>query len=249
MSGHNKWSSIKHKKAIVDAKRGKAFTKVIKEITVAARLGGGDPASNARLRVAIEKAKAENMPQDNIVRAVKKGSGELAGVNYEEFTYEGYGPEGVAVLVNVLTDNKNRTVGELRRIFAKSGGNLGETGCVAWMFDKKGYFYFPPDVDGDGLVEAALQAGAEDVVELDGDGYEVYSDASAFSDAQEAFANAGFSCDQSRISMIPQTTVPVEGSAAEKVLRFMELLEDHDDVQDVFANFDISDDEMERLAG
>ena len=249
MSGHNKWSSIKHKKAVVDAKRGKAFTKVIKEITVAARLGGSDPAANPRLRAAIEKAKAENMPQDNIVRAVKKGSGELEGVNYEEATYEGYGPEGVAVLVNVLTDNKNRTVSELRRIFSKSGGNLGEAGCVAWMFDKKGYFYFAPAADGDRLVEVALEAGAEDVVDLDGEGYEVYSDPAAFSEAQDVFTQAGLQWEQSRVSMIPQTTVPIEGAAAEKVLRFMEFIEDHDDVQDVFSNFDISDAEMERIAG
>ncbi len=246
MSGHNKWSTIKHKKGAADAKRGKVFTKLIKEISVAAKLGGGDPAANPRLRTAIDKAKAENMPKDNIERAIKKGTGGMEGVTYEEIVYEGYGPGGVAVLVEVLTDNRNRTVSEVRSIFTKANGNMGETGCVSWMFDKKGLIIYDRSVDFDQLFEAALEAGAEDVSE-DVEQIEVTTDPSSFIEVRDALAAKGFTSQSAEVTMIPQTMVPLEGKQAESMLRLMDRLEDNDDVQNVYANFDISADEMEKL--
>jgi YebC/PmpR family DNA-binding regulatory protein len=246
MSGHNKWSTIKHKKGAADAKRGKIFTKIIKEISVAAKLGGGDPAANPRLRTAIDKAKGENMPKDNIERAIKKGTGGMEGVTYEEITYEGYGPAGVAVLVEVMTDNRNRTVSEVRSIFTKCNGNMGETGCVSWMFDKKGLIIYPKTVDFDKLFEAAIEAGAEDVVEQD-EQIEVTTDPSSFMEVRDALTAAGFTFDNAETTMIPQTMVKLEGKQAESMLKMIDRLEDNDDVQNVYANFDISTEEMEKL--
>jgi len=246
MSGHNKWSTIKHKKGAADAKRGKIFTKIIKEISVAAKLGGGDPAANPRLRTAIDKAKGENMPKDNIERAIKKGTGEMEGVNYEEITYEGYGPGGVAVLVEVMTDNRNRTVSEVRSIFTKCNGNMGETGCVSWIFDKKGLITYPKSVDFDKLFEAAIEAGAEDVVDQD-DQIEVTTDPSSFIEVRDALNGAGFIFENAEVTMIPQTQIKLEGKQAESMIKMIERLEDNDDVQNVYANFDISMEEMEKL--
>jgi len=246
MSGHNKWSTIKHKKGAADAKRGKIFTKIIKEICVAAKLGGGDPAANPRLRTAIDKAKGENMPKDNIERAIKKGTGGMEGVTYEETTYEGYGPGGVAVLVEVMTDNRNRTVSDVRSIFTKCNGNMGETGCVSWIFDKKGLIIFPKSVDFDKLFEAAIEAGADDVAEQD-EQFEVTTDPSSFMEIRDALANAGFKFESAEITMIPQTLVKLDGKQAESMLKMMDKLEDNDDVQNVYANFDISMEEMEKL--
>ena len=246
MSGHNKWSTIKHKKGAADAKRGKVFTKLIKEISVAAKLGGGDPGANPRLRTAVDKAKAENMPKDNIERAIKKGTGEMEGVNYEEIVYEGYGPGGVAVLVEVMTDNRNRTVSEVRSIFTKCNGNMGEAGCVAWMFSKKGLILYDKTVDFEKLFEAAIEAGAEDVSEQD-EQFEVTTDQGNFIEVREALEAAGFKHVNAEITMIPQTQVSLEGKQAEGMLRLMDRLEDNDDVQNVYANFDISAEEMEKM--
>ena len=246
MSGHNKWSTIKHKKGAADAKRGKVFTKIIKEISVAAKLGGGDPGGNPRLRTAIDKAKQENMPKDNIERAIKKGTGGMEGVVYEEIVYEGYGPGGVAVLVEVMTDNRNRTVSDVRSIFTKCNGNMGEAGCVSWMFDKKGLLVFPKSVDFDQLFEAALEAGAEDVADAE-EQIEVTTDPSSFIEVREALEKAGFKYDSAEVTMIPQTMIALEGKQAESMLKLMDRLEDNDDVQNVYANFDISAEDMERL--
>ncbi len=246
MSGHNKWSTIKHKKGAADAKRGKIFTKLIKEISVAAKLGGGDPNGNPRLRTAVDKAKAENMPKDNIERAIKKGTGEMEGVTYEEITYEGYGPGGVAVLVEVMTDNRNRTVSEVRSTFTKCNGNMGETGCVSWMFDKKGLIVYPKSVDFDKLFEAAIEAGAEDVADQE-EQFEVTTEPSAFIEVRDALDAAGFKYDNAELTMIPQTMVKLEGKQAESMLKMVDRLEDNDDVQNVYANFDISTEEMEKL--
>ncbi|MGD0844113.1 MAG: YebC/PmpR family DNA-binding transcriptional regulator [Geobacteraceae bacterium] len=246
MSGHNKWSTIKHKKGAADAKRGQVFTKLIKEITVAARLGGGDPEGNPRLRAAMDKGKAENMPKDNIERAIKKGTGELEGVTYEEINYEGYGPGGVAVLVEVMTDNRNRSVSDIRSIFTKCNGNMGETGCVSWIFDKKGLIIFPKTVDFDKLFEASLEAGAEDVTD-EGEQFEVITDPINFIEVRESLVKAGFKSDSAEVTMIPQTMVKLEGRQAENMLKLMDRLEDNDDVQNVYANFDISSEEMERM--
>ncbi|RQW88426.1 MAG: YebC/PmpR family DNA-binding transcriptional regulator [Geobacter sp.] len=246
MSGHNKWSTIKHKKGAADAKRGKVFTKIIKELTVAAKMGGADPDANPRLRTAIDKAKSENMPKDNIERAVKKGSGGLEGVNYEETTYEGYGPGGVAVLVEVMTDNRNRTVSDVRSIFSKCNGNMGEAGCVAWLFDKKGLIVYSKDTDFDSLFEAALEVGADDVSDEEGQ-IEVVTDPSAFIEVREALEKAGFKYESAEVTMIPQTMVKLDGKQAESMLKLMDRLEDNDDVQNVYANFDISDEEMEKM--
>ncbi|HPQ43861.1 MAG TPA: YebC/PmpR family DNA-binding transcriptional regulator [Syntrophales bacterium] len=249
MSGHSKWSTIKFKKGAADAKRGKVFTKIIKEITLAARLGGGDIDGNARLRQAIASAKAENMPKDNIEKAIKKGTGELEGAAaYEEIVYEGYGPGGVAVLVEVMTDNKNRTVAEIRHIFSKHGGNLGENGCVAWMFEKKGNIIVSKDtIDEDSLMELALEAGAEDVVEQESE-YEVITGLSTFEDVRSALDDAKIEYILAEIGMIPQNTVELEEDKAGQMLRLMEKMEDNDDVQHVYANFDISDELMEKLS-
>jgi len=239
MSGHSKWSSIKHKKAATDAKRGKIFTKVIKEITVAARMGGGDLETNPRLRSAVQAAKSENMPKDNIERAIKKGTGELEGVNYEEIIYEGYGPGGAAVLVESLTDNKNRTVADIRSIFGKNGGNLGENGCVAWMFDKKGYIAIERSAaDEDSLMETALEAGAEDIRE-DNDNYEVISSPGDFEAIKEAIDQASIPYIDAEVTMLPQNTTNLTGKEAEQMVRLMEMLEDCDDVQKVYTNADI----------
>lgn len=249
MSGHSKWSTIKRKKGAIDSKRGKIFTKLIKEITLAARLGGGDIEGNARLRSAVLAAKEENMPKDNIDRAIKKGTGELAGgAAYEEVTYEGYGPAGVAVIVEVMTDNKNRTVAEIRHIFSKHGGNLGENGCVAWMFDKKGSLVFDKKViDEDTLMETALEAGADDVRDQDTE-WEVITDPLNFDAVKKAIDQKGWKTLDSRVGLIPQNTVRLEGGKAEAMMKLMEKLEDNDDVQNVYSNFDISDEEMEKLS-
>ncbi|KAB0665775.1 YebC/PmpR family DNA-binding transcriptional regulator [Oryzomonas japonica] len=246
MSGHNKWSTIKHKKGAADAKRGKVFTKLIKEISVAAKLGGGDPNGNPRLRTAVDKAKAENMPKDNIDRAIKKGTGGMEGVTYEEIVYEGYGPGGAAVLVEVLTDNRNRSVSDIRSIFTKNNGNMGEAGCVAWMFSKKGLIVYDNSVDFEQLFEAAIEAGAEDVAEQD-DQIEVTTEPGSFIEVREALAAKGFKMVSAEITMIPQTQVELEGRHAETMLKLMDKLEDNDDVQNVYANFDISAEEMEKL--
>ena len=247
MSGHSKWSSIKHKKGAADAKRGKIFTKLIKEITVAARMGGGDPDGNPRLRSAIAAAKGENMPKENIERGIKKGTGELEGVSYEEASYEGYGPGGVAVLVDCLTDNKNRTVADIKHLFERHGGNLGEPGCVAWMFEQKGLMAFEKDkVDEEELFDLALEAGAEDVREEETE-FEVITAPSDLESVKQAIDDAGLSYTLAEVTKIPQNTVKVEGKKAQQTLNLMRSIEDHDDVSHVYANCDIPDDVMEAL--
>ncbi len=249
MSGHSKWSTIKRKKGANDAKRGKIFTKLIKEITIAARMGGGDPAGNPRLRSAITAAKAENMPKDNIARAIKKGTGDLEGAVYEEILYEGYGPGGVAVLVETMTDNKNRTVADVRHFFAKSGGNLGESGCVAWMFDKKGTILIDKQgVDEEELMDIAIEAGAEDVVEEETT-FQILTAPEDFSEVVEILEKNSISFLEANIAMVPKNTVDVtEEKTARSLLKLLENLEDHDDVQKVHANFDIPDSLMEELS-
>jgi YebC/PmpR family DNA-binding regulatory protein len=247
MSGHSKWSTIKHKKGKEDARRGKIFTKLIKEITIAARMGGGDPNGNPRLRSAILAAKAENMPKENIERAVKKGTGELPGVAYEEATFEGYGPGGVAVLVEILSDNRKRTVADIRHIFAKNAGNLGEAGCVSWMFDKRGLIVFEKDkVDEEKLMNLAVEAGAQDVRETDKE-FEVITEPAAFEPIKKQLEEIHLNFSYAEISMVPQSTVRLVGKEAQQMLRLVESLEDSDDVQHVYANFDIPDEEMEQL--
>jgi YebC/PmpR family DNA-binding regulatory protein len=247
MSGHSKWSTIKRKKGAADAKRGKLFTKLIKEISIAARLGGGDPVGNPRLRSAIAAAKAENMPKENIERAIKKGTGELEGVSYEELTYEGYGPGGVAIMVEVLTDNKNRTLAEIRHNFSRHNGNLGESGCVSWIFNLKGLILFDQDkVDEERLIEVVLDAGAEDVKERDKE-FEVTTDPDVYENVLKAVEEAKLEYSFAEITMIPQSSVLLQGKEAEQMLRLMESLEDSDDIQKVYANFDIPDEVMERL--
>ena len=248
MSGHSKWSTIKRKKGAADAKRGKTFTKIIKEIMVAARMGGGDINANPRLRTAVLAAKAENMPRDNIDRAIKKGTGELEGVNYEEIIYEGYGPGGVAMLVEVMTDNKNRTVAEVRHVFSKQNGNLGEGGCVSWVFEKKGLISLDKSgVDEDRLIEVALDAGALDVKDS-GKEFDVTTPPPSFETVKKKLEESGFKPTYGEVTMVPQTTVRLTGKEAEQMLRLMEGLEDLDDIQKVYANFDITDEEMERLS-
>ena len=247
MSGHSKWSTIKHKKGAADAKRGKIFTKLIKEITVAARMGGGDPDANPRLRSAIAAAKSQNMPKDNLERAIKKGTGELEGVEYEELSYEGYGPGGVAVLVECLTDNKNRTIADVRYIFSKAGGNIGTDGCVAWMFDKKGLISVDKSVtDEDTLMEVALEAGAEDVKD-EGDCFEVITEPADFDTVKEAVEAANIEYQMAEVTMIPQTETKLEGKEAEQMVKFMEALEDCDDIQNFHTNADISDDVLNAM--
>ena len=249
MSGHSKWSTIKRKKGAADAKRGQIFTRLIKEITVAARMGGGDPEGNPRLRSAIATAKSENMPKDNIERAIKKGTGELEGAVYEEISYEGYGPGGVAVLVDCMTDNKNRTVADIRHAFSKSGGNLGETGCVSWMFEKKGSIVVDKDTIGEEeLMDKALEAGADDVVEED-NVFQVITAPDDFEGVREALETDGVKFLEASVVMIPQNVVDItEEKTARQILRLLESLEDHDDVQNVFSNFDISDEIMEAVS-
>ena len=249
MSGHSKWSTIKRKKGAIDAKRGKVFTRVIKELTIAARMGGGKPDANPRLRTAMAAAKAENMPKDNIERAIKKGSGELEGTTYEEITYEGYGPGGAAVMVDVMTDNKNRSAADIRNIFSKNNGTLGETNCVGYMFDKKGAIVYEKNaVDEDQLMEAALEAGADDIV-ADESTLTVLTTPKEFYVVKEALdadeAVSGY--ESAEISMIPQNTVQLTGKHAEQVLRMMDAFDDNDDVQNAYSNFDISDEEMEKI--
>ncbi len=248
MSGHSKWSSIKHKKGATDAKRGKIFSKLIKEITVAARMGGsGDPATNPRLRAAIPAAKTENMPKDNMERAIKRGTGELEGVNYEESVYEGYGPGGAAVLVESLTDNKNRAVADIRHIFGKNGGNLGENGCVAWMFDKKGYMNVDKkDMDEDALMEIALEAGAEDIREDNGI-FEVITDPGDFEAVRNALDDGTVKYSAAEVTMLPQSTTALQGKDAELMIRLMEALDDCEDVQKVYTNADIPEELVDNL--
>ncbi len=243
MSGHSKWSTIKHKKGRADAKRGKIFTKIIREITVGAREGGGDVDSNPRLRAAVAAAKAANMPADNIKRAIDRGTGALPGVTYEEMSFEGYGPGGVALMLELLTDNRNRTTPEIRHLFSRYGGNLGENGCVSWLFTRKGMILIArsPDLDEDEIMEKALEAGAEDLETDDQEFYRVYTapeDLHAVKDNLEA---AGITADAAQMDMEPSSTTRLEGKAAEQMIRLMDAFEDHDDVQNVWANFDIDD--------
>ena len=248
MSGHSKWSSIKHKKGAADAKRGKIFTKLIKEITVAARMGGGDPEGNPRLRTAIAAAKAENMPKENIERGIKKGSGELEGVSYEEASYDGYGPGGAAVLVDCLTDNKNRSVADIKHIFERHGGNLGEPGCVTWIFEQRGLIVFEKDkVDEEQLIDLALEAGAEDVKEEETE-FEVVTAPSDFETVKKAIDDAGFPYTLAEVTKIPKNTVKIEGKKAQQMINLMQAIEDHDDVSHVYSNFDIADDVMEAMS-
>jgi YebC/PmpR family DNA-binding regulatory protein len=249
VSGHSKWSTIKRKKGAADAKRGRIFTRLIKEITVAARMGGGDPEGNPRLRTAIGTAKSENMPKDNIERAIKKGTGELEGAVYEEITYEGYGPGGVAVMVECMTDNKNRTVADIRHAFSKSGGNLGESGCVAWMFDKKGSILIDKSaISEEELMDKALEAGAEDVLEEE-NVFQVITTPDDFEAVRDTLQTDGLEFIEAEVSLIPQNTVDIsEEKPAKQLLRLLESLEDHDDVQSVSANFDIPDEIMDALA-
>ena len=244
MSGHSKWHSIKHKKGALDAKRGKLFTKFIKELTVAARTGGGDPDANARLRKAIGDAKAGNMPNDTIDRAIRRGTGAEEGVNYEEINYEGYGPGGVALLIEAVTDNRNRTVAEIRHIFSKQGGNLGESGSVGWLFEKKGYLVVSKSAKPEEeLFDIAIEAGADDLRD-DEDNFEIITSPENFDKVHAAVKSAGIEPQVAEVSMVPQNYVKLEGSNAQQMLRLMEALEDHDDVQKVHANFDISEADM-----
>jgi len=248
MSGHSKWSTIKHKKGAKDAKRGKIFTKLIKEITVAARLGGGDIKFNPRLRTAVLTARQNSMPADNIERAIKKGTGDLEGVAYEEVTYEGYGPGGVAILVQTLTDNRVRTVAEIRSALTKHGGNMGAAGSVAYIFTKRGLIAIErKDIDEDQVMETALEAGAEDVREA-GDLLEVLTAPETFDDVREALAKVNIATASAEITMIPSSTVNVSGHSAQTLLKLLELLEDHDDVQSVSSNMDIAAEELEQLS-
>jgi YebC/PmpR family DNA-binding regulatory protein len=248
MSGHSKWSTIKHKKAAKDARKGKLFTKFIKEITVAARMGGGDLNSNPRLRTAVLTARAQSMPNDNIERAIKKGTGELEGVTYEEIQYEGYGPGGVAIIAQVLTDNKNRTVSEIRRMFTKHGGNMGETGCVSWMFDKKGWITVEKSqVDEDRLMDIVLDAGAEDVRDED-EIFEVVTRPEDFEKVKERLDQEKISVSSAQVTLVPKNTVDVDAKNVEQVLKLSEELEDHDDVQSVAANFNIPTELMDKAS-
>jgi len=244
VSGHSKWSTIKHKKGAADAKRGKIFTKVIKEITVAARIGGGDIDGNPRLRLAVQKAKEVNMPQENVTRAIKKGTGELEGVQYEETSYEGYGPGGVAIFMEVMTDNKNRTVGELRATLGKNGGNMGENGCVAWIFEQKGSIIVKiSEKSEEELLELAIDAGGEDMQTVD-DYYEITTSVESFEPVRKAIEDAEIKTQSSELTRIPQNTVNVEEKHCKSLLRLMDTLEDHDDIQKVYSNFEITDEIM-----
>ncbi len=248
MSGHNKWAKVKHVKAKLDAIKGRQFTKVIKEITISARTGGGDPDSNPRLRTALQAAKDVNMPKDNIERAIKKGTGELEGVNYEEVTYEGYAPGGVAVMASCLTDNTNRTVAEVNKIYSKCGGNMGVPGCVSFMFESKGYCFLPaeknPGLTEETLMDIVLEAGAEDMKVLE-DGFEILSEPSEFYNVRQVLDAKGLKMEEAKVTCLPKTTVKVTGVDVNKVLKLVDMLEDHDDVQDVYYNYDISDEDME----
>ncbi len=245
MSGHSKWASIKHKKGALDAKRGKVFTRIIKELTVAARAGGGDPDMNPRLRTIIADAKAQNMPAENIKRAIRRGTGEEPGVSYEEAQYEAYGPGGAAVIMDVLTDNKNRTVGELRHMLTKHGGNLAESNSVAWMFTKRGYIVVPKSrADEDALMAAVIDAGGDDLQD-DGDNWEVLSSPDAFQGVLEAVKKLGIEPEAAEISMLPQNYLKLEGKQAQQMVKLMDALDDHDDIRHVWSNFDIEEKEIE----
>ncbi|MEA3545286.1 MAG: YebC/PmpR family DNA-binding transcriptional regulator [Thermodesulfobacteriota bacterium] len=246
MAGHSKWANIKHRKGAQDAKRGKIFTKLIKEVTVAARIGGADLESNARLRLAVDKAKQANMPKDNIDRGIKKGTGDLDGVTYEEGVFEGYGPGGVAVIVEFMTDNRTRTVADVRHAFNKYGGSLGVSGSVAFMFDRKGQIIFSAENDFDTIFEVALEAGAEDVKDED-EIIEVITDPADFETVKNSLEEQGFKSLSAEVTMIPQNLNPIEGKQAESLMKMIDVLEDNDDVQNVHANFDISDEEMEKI--
>jgi len=250
MSGHSKWAQIKHKKAHTDAKKGRVFTQIVKEISVAARLGGGDPNGNPRLRFAIEKAKEVNMPHDNVKRAIMKGTGELPGTSYEEFLYEGYGPGGVAVLIETLTDNKNRTLPEIRHLMAKHGGNLGEAGCVAWMFHKRGYILVEKSrVSEETLMTVALDAGAEDMKnDPREDNFEVITAPEDLNKVKNALEDAGIPVSLAETTMLPKSYVPVDEKAAEQMMKLIEVLEENEDVQNVYANFDIPDEVMTKAS-
>lgn len=248
MSGHSKWASIKHKKSKEDAKRGKLFSKLIKEIIVAARMGGGDPQGNPRLRNVIERAKEANMPQENIERAIKKGTGELPGESYEECTFEGYGPGGVAILIEATTDNRKRTASEIRHIMSKHGGNLGEAGCVSWIFSKRGLITIDANkIDEDKLLDISLEAGADDVRKVE-DTYEIITSVNNFEKVRSALAAHNITYNSAEITFIPQTTIKLEGKEAEQMLRLMDALEEHDDIQHIYANFDIPTEIMEQVA-
>ena len=248
MSGHSKWHSIKHKKGALDAKRGKIFTKIIREMSIAARIGGGDPASNPRLRTAVDKAKSVNMPADNIKRAIQKGTGELEGASYEELVLEGYGPGGVAILVEGTTDNRNRTVSEIRHIFTKQGGNLGTAGSVSYMFKPRGYVAIAKEkVTEEKLMDIALEAGADDILG-EGEIWEVYSTPNAYEAVLAAIKKAGIEPEESQIGKYAENVITLEGQKAQQMLKLVEALEDNDDVQNVWANFDVSEKEMEAAA-
>lgn len=248
MSGHSKWHSIRHKKAAADAKRGKMFTRLIKEISVAARIGGGDPDANPRLRTAVQAAKNANMPQTNITRAIKKGTGDLPGQSYEPASYEGYGPGGVAVFVEALTDNKNRTVAEIRHLFSKHGGNLGESGSVNWMFERKGYIRVNREgVSEERLLEVALESGAEDM-QSDEETFEIYTPFEQFDSVRQAIEAAEIPVESSELTMLPTNSIQLEGKEAQRMLKLMEVLEEHDDVENVYANFDIDEQELQAYA-
>lgn len=247
MSGHSKWHSIKHKKAKVDAQRGKIFTKIIKELTVAARIGGGDADMNPRLRVAVNAAKAANMPSKNIDNAIKKGTGEMPGVVYEDITYEGYGPGGVALYIEAVTDNKNRTVADIRHLLSKYGGNLGENGSVAWMFERKGMISVPAsNYSEDDLMEIVLECGAEDMQKED-DSYIIYTSFEDFNSVRGDLETKSIEMESAELTMIPQNTVELKGKDAEQMMKLMDMLDDHDDVQNIYANFDIEDEEMDKI--
>jgi YebC/PmpR family DNA-binding regulatory protein len=248
MSGHSKWATIKHKKGALDAKRGKIFTRLIKEVTIAAK-SGGDPDKNPRLRTAVAAAKAENMPADNIKRAIQRGTGELPGVNYEEFMLEGYGPGGVAVLIDISTDNRNRTVSEIRHALGKNGGNMGEAGSVSWMFHKKGSIVVPKSAaKEDDLMNIVLEAGADDMSD-DGENWEVVTDPSTYEAVLQALKKASIAPAVNEIGMIPQNYIKLEGQQANTMIRLLEVLEDNDDVQNVYSNFDFDEKQLEQAAG
>jgi YebC/PmpR family DNA-binding regulatory protein len=246
MSGHSKWATIKRKKAKIDAQRGKVFTRLIKEIIVAAREGGGDESSNARLRTAVTAAKAANMPSANIERAIKRGAGELEGVNFEEVTYEGYGPGGVAIMIEAVTDNKNRTVADLRHFLSKHGGNLGESGCVSWMFENKGLIVVNlQNANEDDLMMLVLDAGADDM-KIEDSTFEITTQVENFEAVKKALEASNIPTESAEITMIPKTTVKIEGTQAERLLKLMEVLEEHDDVQNVYSNFDIDFEKLDQ---
>ena len=247
MSGHSKWATTKHKKAAIDSKRGKIFTKVIKEITVAARVGGGDQDGNARLRTAVQKAKESNMPADNIKKAIQKGTGELPGVTYEEAVFEGYGTGGIAILVSIMTDNRNRTVPEIRHMFSKHGGNMGEAGCVSWMFDKKGYIVVEGGkVDEEKLMSLIVEAGAEDM-RRDGDNFEVITAPGDLENVKKTIEDGGITVALSEVTMLPQNYMELDDRSAMQVLKLIEALEDNDDVQNVYSNLNVRDEVLEKI--